>query len=75
MTDRPRLTCGVININANKSAHYESKIQHPDFTSITQGVDIIGITETHAASEQDVQKAGYQHYATVRKKASLARSH
>ena len=74
-TDRSRLTYGVININANKSAHYDSKIQHPDFTAIARGLDIIGITETHAASEQDVQKEGYHHYAVVRKKASLARSH
>ena len=73
--DQSHLTCGVININANKSAHYDSKIQHPDFTSIARGVDIIGITETHLASEQDVQKEGYHHYAIVRKKASLARSH
>ena len=74
-TDCSRLTYGVININANKSANYDSKIQHPDFTAMARGLDIIGITETHAASEQDVQKERYHHYAIVRKKASLARSH
>ena len=75
MPDRYCLKCGVININANKTANYDSKVQHPDFTSIANGLDVIGITETHAASEQDVQKQGYHHFAIVHKKASLARSH
>ena len=75
MPDRYRLKCGVININANKTAKYDFKFQHPDFSSIINGLDVIGITETHAASEQDVQKQGYHHFAIVHKKASLARSH
>ena len=49
---------------------YNTQTSHPSLE-----VTIIGVTETHAASEQDVQKEGYHHYAVVRKKASLARSH
>ena len=46
-----------------------------DFSSLTKGLNVIGITETHAASEQDVQRQGYHHFAVVRRKATLARSH
>ena len=40
-----------------------------------QGLDVIGLSETHAATEQEVQKHGYCHFSIVRKKATLARSH
>ena len=68
MPDRYRLKCGVININANKTAYYDSKVQHHDFSSFSKGLDVIGIMETHAASKQDVQKQGYHHCAVVRKR-------
>ena len=51
------------------------KVQHTDFDHLTKGLDVIGITETHASTEQDVQKQGYHHYSVIRKKATLARSH
>ena len=68
MPDRYRLKCGVININANEIAYYDSKVQHPDFSSFSKGLDVIVIMETHAASKQDVQKQGYHHCAVVRKR-------
>ena len=70
-----RLHIGAIKINSNKSNSYNSKVQHADFNNLTHGLDIIGITETHAASKNDIQKQGYHHFAIVRKKATLARSH
>ena len=66
---------GAININSNRSACYDSKVQHADFTDLTQDLDVIGITETHSSLEADVQKQGYKHFAVVRKKATLAQAH
>ena len=70
-----RLCIGAFNINANKTNCYDSKVQHSDFDHISKGLDIIGLTETHAASEQEIQKQGFHHYSSIHKKAQLARSH
>ena len=75
MSHRRQLHMGAININSNRSACYDSKVQHADFTDLTHDLDIIGITETHSSMESDVQKQGYKHFAIVRKKATLARAH
>ena len=61
--------------SSNRTSCDESKVQHPDFSSLTKGLDIIGVTETHSSSESEIQKQGYRHFAVVRKKAKLARSH
>ena len=75
MSYRYQLRMGAININSNRSACYDSKVQHADFTDLTRDLDVIGITETHSSMESDVQKQGYKHFAVVRKKATLARAH
>ena len=75
MSHRRQLRMGAININSNRSACYDSKVQHADFTDLTNDLDVIGITETHSSMESDVQKQGYKHFAVVRKKAPLARAH
>ena len=75
MPPQYRLQIGAININSNRTASYDSKVQHFDFTYLTQGLDVIGLTETHAATEQEVQKHGYCYFSIIRKKATLARSH
>ena len=75
MSHRYQLRMGAININSNRSACYDSKVQHADFTDLTHDLDVIGITETHSSMESDVQKQGYKHFAVVRKKATLARAH
>ena len=69
------LKLGMYNINSNRTSCYESKVQHPDFHNVTKDLDIIGVTETHSSSESEIQKPGYHHFAIVRKKAALARSH
>ena len=69
------LKLGMYNINSNRTSCYESKVQHPDFHNVTKHLDIIGVTETHSSSESEIQKQGYHHFAVVRKKAALARSH
>ena len=74
MPPQYRLQIGAININSNRTASYDSKVQHFDFTYLTQGLDVIGLTETHAATEQEVQKHGYCQFSIIRKKATLARS-
>ena len=33
------------------------------------------VSQTHSSSESEIQKQGYHHFAVVRKKAALARSH
>ena len=66
---------GAVNINSNRGACYDSKVQHANFTDLTHDLDVIGITETHSSLESDVQKQGYKHFAIVRKKATLARAH
>ena len=75
MPPQYRLQIGALNINSNRTASYDSKVQHLDFNYLTQGLDVIGLSETHAATEQEVQKHGYCHFSIVRKKATLARSH
>ena len=75
MPPQYRLQIGALNINSNRTASYDSKVQHPDFNYLTQGLDVIGLSETHAATEQEVEKHGYCHFSIVRKKATLARSH
>ena len=75
MSHRRQLRMGAININSNRSACYDSKVQHADFTDLTHDLDVIGITETHSSMESDVQKQGYKHFAGVRKKATLPRAH
>ena len=70
-----RLRIGAFNINANKTNCYDSKVQHTDFDHITKGLDIIGLMEIHAASEQDIQKQDFHHYSSIQKNAKLARSH
>ena len=72
MSHRHHLRIGAININSNRSACYDSKVQHAD---LTHDLDVIGITETHSSMESDVQKQGYKHYAIVRKKVTLAHAH
>ena len=69
------LKLGMYNTNSNRTSCYESKVQHPDFHNVTKDLDIIGVTETHSSSESEIQKPGYHHFAVVRKKAALARSH
>ena len=69
------LKIGMYNINSNRTSCYESKVQHSDFHNVTKDLDIIGVTETHSSSESEIQKPGYRHFAVVRKKAALARSH
>ena len=69
------LKIGMYNINSNRTSCYESKVQHSDFSNITKDLDIIGVTEAHSSSESEIQKQGYHHFAVVRKKAALARSH
>ena len=56
MSYRYLLRMGAININSNKSACYDSKVQHADFNALTHDLDVIGITETHSSMESDVQK-------------------
>ena len=75
MPDTHRLWLGALNINANRSSCYFSKIQHQDFDDLANDLDVIGITETHAALELEVQKQGYHSFAVVRKKAALALVH
>ena len=65
MPSAHRLKFGAFNINANKSCYYDSKVQHTDFSYLTHDLDVIGVTETHATSEQDVQKQGYHHFSIV----------
>ena len=72
MPPQYRLQIGAININSNRTASYDSKVQHLDFNYLTQGLDVIGLSETHAATEQEVQIHGYCHFSIVRKKATLA---
>ena len=61
-----RLQIGALNINANCNSCYDSKVQHADFDQLTKDLDVIGLTETHASTEQDVQKQGYHHFSQVR---------